>query len=80
MTEQEPMIQFTKTAAVGRSEYIPKPKAIYLGFSSHDCESRYKCPCCDKPFGSWEVFNNKENENGTKRYCPICKMELDGLE
>lgn len=80
MEKQEPMIQFTKTASVGRSEYLPKPKAIYIGFSSHDCESRYKCPCCDKPFGSWEVFNNKKNENGTKHYCPSCKTELDGLE
>lgn len=79
-TEQEPMITFRKTAAVGRSEYLPKPLAIYLGFSSHDCESRYRCPRCNNIFGSWSVFNNKENENGTNLYCPSCKTELDGLK
>lgn len=80
MEKQEPMIQFQKTAAVGRSEYLPKPRAIYVGFSSHDCESRYRCPCCNTPFGSWDIYNNSKNKNGTKQYCPSCKTELLGLE
>lgn len=57
-----------------------KPKAIYLGFNSHDDESRYRCPACNKPFGSWLVFLQQPNENGTKHYCPNCEVELDGLE
>lgn len=57
-----------------------KPKAIYLGFSSHDCESRYRCPVCNKPFGSWEIFLQQPNENGTRYYCPHCETELDGLD
>ena len=79
MTEQEPMLTFRKTAAVGRSEYIPRAKAIYMNFSNHDCEMKYRCPYCDKIFGSWDVYRNKKNENGTKNYCPDCKKELDGL-
>lgn len=52
-----------------------KPRAIYLGFSSHDCESRYKCPVCGALFGSWDI-HREENENGTKKCCPDCKTEL----
>ena len=61
-------------------EYVIKQKAIYTGFSQHDCEAYYKCPYCNKSFGSWSVFHNVLNENGTKKYCPHCKEELDGLE
>lgn len=57
-----------------------KMRAIYIGFSNHDCEARYKCPYRSKNFGSWDIFHNKKNENGTKNYCPICKNELSGLE
>ncbi len=57
-----------------------KPRAISVGFCSHDCEAHYKCPVCDKNFGSWTIFGQKENENGTKHYCPHCKTELEGLE
>lgn len=57
-----------------------KPIAIYLGYAQRDCESHYKCPVCDKNFGSWSIFHNKKNENGTDKYCPHCKTELDGLE
>ena len=57
-----------------------KEKAIYMGFSPHDCESHYKCPKCGNLFGGWKVFNNEPNENGIKEYCPYCKMELEGLK
>ena len=57
-----------------------KARAIYVGFSSHDCEAHYKCPKCNKHFGSWTVFNQKPNDNNTKHYCPQCKTELEGLE
>lgn len=57
-----------------------KLRAIYCGFCNHDCEVRYKCPVCGCPFGSWEVYHNPENVNGTKEYCPVCKTELDGLK
>lgn len=29
------------------------PQAIYCGFSSHDCESVYRCPKCNATFGDW---------------------------
>ena len=59
---------------------MSKQRAIYIGFSQHDCEAYYRCPCCNESFGSWRVFHNQVNENGTNRYCPNCKEELDGLE
>ena len=57
-----------------------KKRAIYESFSSHDCEAWYRCPECKKLFGSWSIFHQKENENGTNKYCPHCKVELDGLD
>ena len=57
-----------------------KKRAIYQSFSSHDCEAWYKCPVCNKIFGSWTVYHQKKNENGTNKYCPHCKEELDGLD
>lgn len=57
-----------------------KLQAVYLGFSNHDCEARYICPVCRKGFGSWAVFNQPKNKNGTKKYCPHCKVELNGLD
>ena len=57
-----------------------KPKAIYNGFNTHDADPMYKCPVCNKPFGGWDVFNQKKNENGTREYCPWCKTELAGLK
>ena len=57
-----------------------KKRALYVGFSSHNCEAFFECPYCKKIFGSWRVFNQKENENGTNKYCPHCKEELDGLD
>jgi hypothetical protein len=29
---------------------------IYNGFSQHDCESHYKCPVCNKDYGSWKML------------------------
>ena len=49
-----------------------KQRAIYLGFSNHDCEAWYKCPACLKTFGSWRI-NIKDVR------CPHCKTELDGI-
>ena len=57
-----------------------KKRAIYLGFSQHACDAYYKCPVCGKGFCGWTVFGQEKNENGTKKYCPHCKEELDGLE
>ena len=57
-----------------------KKRAIYNGFCNHDCEAWYKCPECGKPFGSWSIYHQPKNENGTKNYCPFCKIELDGLD
>ena len=56
-----------------------KKRAIRQGFCSHDCETWYKCPECGKTFGDWAVFHQEKNENGSKNYCPFCKVELDGL-
>ena len=50
-----------------------KPKK--LGYSSRDCETYYECICGCK-FGDWTIFHQEKNENGTKDYCPNCKIEL----
>ena len=50
-----------------------KPKV--LGFNSHDCETRYQC-ICGYCFGSWDLFHQEKNTNGTEKYCPRCKKEL----
>ncbi len=57
-----------------------KKKAIHVSFCSHDCETWYRCPECKEIFGSWSIFRQKDNENGTNKYCPHCKVELDGLD
>ena len=70
------------TPEEARKRLLPKedkPKVIYLGYSSHDCESRYKCPVCGALFGSWDIHEEK-NENGTKKCCPDCKTELSWSE
>lgn len=71
-------------ARVKERKCVPeiKPKAIYMGFCSHDCEAHYRCPVCGKGFGSWSIWcqRDKLNENGTNKYCPHCKEELDGLD
>lgn len=63
-----------------KQERKKKERAISMAYNSHDCESRYRCPECGTPFGSWDVFRNQKNENGTNKYCPHCKTELDGLD
>lgn len=45
------------------------PKAIYQSFNSHDCETYYRCPLCDKVFGSWS-YSYKDQE------CPICNKKI----
>lgn len=57
-----------------------KKTAIYESFDSHACEAWFRCPECNKIFGSWAVFGQLDNENGTNKYCPHCKVELDGLD
>lgn len=47
----------------------------YVGFNSHDCEARYKCPYCGYLFGYWDLFHQKEKD-GTKDYCPKCGKEF----
>lgn len=50
---------------------IKPPEAIYEGFNSHDCETWYKCPVCDKKFGSWSLPSGAKIAN-----CPYCGTEL----
>ena len=57
-----------------------KKMATCIGFCSHDCEVWYRCPVCGAHFGSWSIFRQKKNKNGTNKYCPYCKEELTGLE
>ena len=59
---------------------MSKPRAIMQSYNSHDCETFYKCPSCGEVFGDWIVFHQEKNKNGTKNYCPFCKVELDGLD
>lgn len=56
-----------------------KPTVIYKGFSMNECDAYFKCPVCNKDFSGWMVFHNQINENGTNKYCPKCKTELEGL-
>ena len=30
-------------------------KLVVTGFSSHDCETHYKCPFCGEHFRSWSI-------------------------
>lgn len=57
-----------------------KKRAIYESFNSHDCEAWYRCPVCGEKISSWIIYHQKKNENGTNKYCPCCKEELDGLD
>lgn len=56
---------------------MARKRAVYRSFCSHDCEVFYECPECGKVFGSWTVFFQNKNENGTNEYCPHCKVELE---
>lgn len=46
-----------------------KPKAIYTGFSNHDCAAYYKCPLCKKIFNSYMLKKDDDR-------CPCCGEEL----
>ena len=42
----------------------PDPKYFYTklivtGYSSHDCETHYKCPFCGEPYRSWSIKTNE---------------------
>lgn len=39
----------------GCKEGLCLPK--YVGYSSHDDESRYQCPICKEGYGSWDFIN-----------------------
>lgn len=57
-------------------EYLKQPEAIYVGYSSHDCESLFECPICHKQFGCYSEITDEEGHRG----CPSCKTILRGLE
>ena len=43
---------------LSESEDKEKPgKLKYVGYSSHDSESRYQCPVCKEGYGSWDFIN-----------------------
>lgn len=66
--------------AIEETRNYLKKDAIYQSYNSHDCEAWYKCPVCNNLFSSWNVFGQPKNENGTNKYCPKCKTELNGLD
>ena len=45
------------------------PTAIYQSYNSHDCEAFYKCPLCNRTFGSWSYSEQKQE-------CPWCKGRI----
>lgn len=47
------------------------PEAIYMGFNSHDCETQYKCPVCNRNFGGWSLPSGAKIAG-----CPCCGSEL----
>jgi uncharacterized Zn-finger protein len=51
-----------------------RKRAIYQSYNPHDCEAFYKCPYCDKVFGSWSIFHQKSNREET--HCPYCDKPL----
>lgn len=55
-----------------KPEGIAKAKAIYKGFSNHDCASYYKCSVCGCDFDSYSV--KREDPR-----CPGCKAVLEGV-
>lgn len=46
-----------------------KPKAIYTGFSDHECAAFYRCPLCKKTFSTWSLKKDDDR-------CPFCGEEL----
>lgn len=53
-----------------KPEGIAKAKAIYKGFSSHDCGSYYTCSVCGRDFTDYSVERNDPR-------CPGCKAVLE---
>ena len=51
-------------------------KLKYVGYSSHDAESRYECPECKYPYGSWDFVNGKVMLTDGKFRCLKCKTIL----
>ena len=53
-------------------EFAPEEKlpiTIYQSYNSHDCEAFYKCPICNRTFGSWSYDEQKKK-------CPWCKSRI----
>lgn len=50
---------------------------IYIGFSSHDCESWYKCPKCEEQYGSWSFVNGGVTVTDKKFKCKRCGTILN---
>ena len=48
---------------------------VYVGFSSHDCEVIYKCPCCDNFYYFWNLFY-RGIKTGDVFECDYCKAQL----
>lgn len=53
-----------------------KIRPIVTSYNPRDCETHYRCTC-GRRFGSWDLFHQDRNSNGTNKYCPKCKIELD---
>lgn len=57
---------------------MEKPKKlVYVSFNSHDCETIYKCPYCNKLVSSWLLPSAYATENGEKAFCPYCNKEVE---
>ena len=48
---------------------------VYVGFSPHDCEVIYKCPCCGNFYYSWNLFY-RGIKTGDVFECDYCKVQL----
>ena len=36
------------------------PKKLeYVGFSSHDCDPKYRCPICKENYNGWDFINGR---------------------
>lgn len=50
---------------------------IYMGFSSHDCESWYQCPKCGERYGDWSFVNGGVTITDGKFKCHKCGTILN---
>ena len=64
-----------ETSYIEDSDTEPR-KPIYQSYNSHDSETFYKCPWCNKTFGDWSLFNQTDRPDVTKPYCPWCHKPL----